>query len=102
MTKSLILFKSTLYKANNPVKILIHGFGGSYQDQEFNKMKDEILKKENVNVFIIDWKVGAAQPNYLTAQANAKTCGTKVGEFLANNRINSKLIHCIGIKFLIF
>jgi hypothetical protein len=59
-------------------------------------MKDELLKIENVNVIIVDWQGGAALPNYLAAQANARTVGTKIGDFLTNNLINTNLIHCIG------
>ena len=47
-----------------PTKILIHGFSGNIQNPEFIKMKDELLKKENVNVFMVDWEIGAASPNY--------------------------------------
>jgi hypothetical protein len=98
-----------------PTKILIHGFSGNIQNPEFIKMKDELLKKENVNVFMVDWEIGAASPNYfaginsyfcsikllvilniLKAVTNTKICGNKIADFLTSNGISPKLVHCIG------
>jgi hypothetical protein len=60
-----------------PTKILIHGFSGNIQNPEFINMKDELLKKENVNVFMVDWEIGAASPNYF-AGINSYFCCIKL------------------------
>ena len=52
--------------------------------------------QENVNVIVIDWKEGAAAPNYFAAASNVKICGSKIASFIVNNQLNPKLIHCIG------
>lgn len=53
-------------------------------------------------MIIVDWEEGAKSPNYLSAVKNAKECGKKVGDFIINNNINSKFVHCIGILILHF
>ena len=49
-----------------------------------------------MNVILIDWREAVVLPNYLTAVENVKTCGSKIASFIIKNRLNPRLIHCIG------
>lgn len=90
-------------KARN-TKIIIHGFGGSANDElfkdmdEFLQMKNEFLTKEDANVIIVDWVAGAASPNYGNAAANAKSCADELTQFLIANQVDRSKIHCIGFS----
>ena len=45
---------------------------------------------------MVDWKDGAAAPNYFTAAPNTKTVGAKTAAFLKDLGVDYKKIHCIG------
>jgi len=52
--------------------------------------------KEDVNVFMVDWKDGAIGPMYLTAATNVRVVGPRVVEFLIKAGIDASKTHCIG------
>ena len=47
---------------------------------------------------MVDWKDGAAAPNYFTAAPNTKTVGAKTAAFLKDLGVDYSKIHCIGMK----
>jgi hypothetical protein len=51
---------------------------------------------------MVDWKDGAASPNYFSAGPNTKTVGAKTAAFLKDLGVDYKKIHCIGMKMDIF
>lgn len=59
-------------------------------------MSNQNSLKYDVNVIAIDWSEGAAAPNYLSATENTKIVGKKIAQFIRNNEIDPKKIHCIG------
>ena len=64
---------------------------------KFKKIIFKLNKiKENVNVICIDWKEGAASPNYFSAVKNVRIAGEKTASFIVSNLINPKKVHCIG------
>ena len=44
----------------------------------------------------MDWRKGAAAPDYFAAAKNVKICGFKISEFAYENKMDSRLVHCIG------
>ena len=51
---------------------------------------------------MVDWKDGAASPNYFSAGPNTKTVGAKTAAFLKDLGVDYKKIHCIGMKMEFF
>ena len=49
-----------------------------------------------MNVIAVDWKIGAAAPNYFAAVDNVKICGFNISIFALKNKMNPGLVHCIG------
>lgn len=86
----------TPYSKLRLTKIIIHGFGNSADTDEINDIKNALLEKENVNVFVIDWSGGSAPPNYIAAANNVKKCGADTAKFLIDNQIDGYKVHCIG------
>lgn len=84
------------FSNSKQTKILIHGFTDAGLRTNLLLVKDEILKKEDANIIVVDWEKGAVAPNYFGAVVNAKTTGLKVGEFISAAGINTANIHCIG------
>ncbi len=54
------------------------------------------MQQADVNVFVVDWKEGAAAPNYLGAASNVKVTGPKMAEFIQQAGISPSKVHCIG------
>jgi len=75
---------------------IIHGFNGAGNNDWVLKIKDNILATESVNVFAVNWSVGASGLDYFAAAANAKTCGTAIGNFISRTGITATNVHCIG------
>ncbi|RNA11919.1 pancreatic triacylglycerol lipase, partial [Brachionus plicatilis] len=76
--------------------LLVHGFSSNAESKRIVLIKDSFLNKYDVNVIAIDWSEGAAAPNYLAAKDNTRIVGHKISQFLRNNQIDPKKVHCIG------
>jgi len=59
-------------------------------------MKNELLKKLDSNVIIVDWQKGAAGLDYFEAQKNLKAMAKIIANFISQNRVNPKTVHCVG------
>lgn len=46
-------------------------------------MKDELLKAEDMNVFVVDW-AGGSLPLYTQATANTRLVGLELGHFISH------------------
>jgi hypothetical protein len=87
------------------IKLIAHGYAERWNmDWRWDwvaDMKNEILSdkgKENYCVIAIDWEKGAREVNFITAVANADIAGLHLAEFILNNRIDPKRLHCIGFR----
>ncbi len=87
------------------IKLIAHGYAERWNmDWRWDWVKDlknEILSnttKENFCVIAIDWERGAREANFITAVANADISGQHLAEFIQNNRIDPKRLHCIGFR----
>ncbi|CAF0792641.1 unnamed protein product [Rotaria sordida] len=90
---------------NCSIKLIAHGYAERWNmDWRWdwvNDMKNEFLNnktKENICVIAIDWEKGAREINFITAVANADIAGEHLAEFIQNNYINPKRLHCIGFS----
>ena len=100
--------KANLLFMDSVIQALLEGF--FLLKQKFlRKLEDWIFKnirkktnksfnhsKEDVNVFVVDWKEGAASPNYLAAFSNVKVTGPKIADFIQQAGIDPGKVHCIG------
>ncbi|CAF3869756.1 unnamed protein product [Rotaria sp. Silwood1] len=87
------------------IKLIAHGYAERWNmDWRWDwvkEIKDELLSsktKENLCVIAIDWEKGAREINFITAVGNADIAGQHVAEFIQNNNIDPKLLHCIGFS----
>lgn len=87
------------------IKLLAHGYAERWNmDWRWDwvkEMKDEMLSnrtKENLCVVAIDWERGAREANFITAVGNADLAGHQLAEFVHDNRIDPKRLHCIGFS----
>ena len=90
---------------NSQIKLIAHGYAERWNmDWRWDwvsDLKTEILKnkeKENYCVIAIDWERGAREVNFITAVANADIAGQHLAEFIENNKIEPKRLHCIGFR----
>lgn len=91
--------------ANCAIKLIAHGYAErwsmGWRWDWVGEMKNEILNnknKENYCVIAIDWERGAREINFITAVANADISGQHLAEFIQNNHIDPKRLHCIGFR----
>ena len=91
--------------ANCSIKIIAHGYAERWNmDWRWDwvaDLKNEILSnrtKEKYCVIAIDWEKGAREANFITAVANADIAGQHLAEFIDNNRIDPKRLHCTGFR----
>lgn len=88
------------------IKLIAHGYAERWNmDWRWDwvaEMKDEMLNnkktKENYCVIAVDWEKGAREVNFITAVANSDIAGLHVAEFMLNNNIDPKRLHCIGFR----
>lgn len=76
--------------------LLIHGFNDNGEMQWILKIKDSILEKENANVVIVDWGVGAKHMNYMIAASNTRTVGAYTGRLITAMVPDLSSVHVIG------
>ena len=86
---------------NTPTKFIIHGFLQNSSKQWIINMKNEILKKENSNVIIVDWSKGSIFP-YEQAVSNTYLVGAEIARMINILIDQKKLIpsqfHLIGMS----
>ncbi|UJR25157.1 hypothetical protein I4U23_006515 [Adineta vaga] len=87
------------------LKLIAHGYAERWNmDWRWDwvkDMKNEMLSnktKENLCVVAIDWEKGAREVNFITAVGNADIAGQHLAEFIQNNDIGPKRLHCIGFR----
>ncbi|CAF3731459.1 unnamed protein product [Adineta steineri] len=87
------------------IKIIAHGYAERWNmDWRWDwvqDMKNEMFSnktKENLCVIAVDWEKGAREANFITAVANADIAGQHLAEFIQNNHIDPKRLHCIGFS----
>ncbi|XP_068082337.1 pancreatic lipase-related protein 2 [Anabrus simplex] len=74
--------KASNFKVGLPVKVLIHGYKSSGQDEGAVVGARAFLKLINANVLLVDWEKGAAGPSYPVAVANTELVGRQLSLLL--------------------
>ncbi|XP_041365322.1 inactive pancreatic lipase-related protein 1-like [Gigantopelta aegis] len=87
------------FSKNKGTKFIIHGFIDNGNKQWLKTMKDELLKKGDFNVFIVDWGHGSKFP-YSQATANTFLVAAGLSRFLRHLHDHEGLslarVHLIG------
>ncbi|CAG0921498.1 unnamed protein product [Notodromas monacha] len=110
-TDVLILMQNTSFKADKPIKFIIHGYMDSGYSGWINDMRDALLdeaEKEiflnydsTMNIFAVDWEKGAHFRNYVQSAANSELVGRVLAHFisqLVDNGVKLDDIHIIGFS----
>nr|AAQ24554.1 Blo t Ves m 1 allergen [Blomia tropicalis] len=83
---------------------IIHGFGNSYTTERLVSIKDSLLSNTDdiETVIMVDWKRGAAKPNYIEASVNTQVVGRQI-TFMVNQmknvlKLDPKNVYLIGFS----
>lgn len=81
--------------------IIVHGFTQDGFKPWITKMRKELMKKENMNVIVVNWEIGASSlTSYDVAAGNTRLVGAQLTELIMQlyNRFSyeSTNIHVIG------
>lgn len=91
--------------ASCKIKLIAHGYAERWNmDWRWDwvkDMKNEIINNkmnESICVIAVDWEKGAREINFITAVSNADIAGYHLAQFIQNNNIDPKRLHCIGFR----
>ncbi|XP_054152603.1 pancreatic triacylglycerol lipase-like [Oppia nitens] len=92
--------KSSHFDGNKPTKFIIHGFlDNTYLGKWMTKLKDELIRREDCNVFLVDWMNGNSFP-YTLATANTRVVGPVIALFINELKkisgLHASNVHLIG------
>ncbi|XP_030839198.1 pancreatic lipase-related protein 2 [Strongylocentrotus purpuratus] len=87
------------FDARRGTKILIHGWKGSMEGYRWTGMRDALLLREDVNVIMVDWSLGARR-QYPTSRANSRVVGRQVARLIEALNVHGGAlyidVHIIG------
>ncbi|KAJ8920202.1 hypothetical protein NQ315_011863 [Exocentrus adspersus] len=72
---------STVFDASKPTLFIIHGWQNNYSSPVNKLIKEAVLEKHDVNVFVTDWGA-VAKENYVAAFYSVPSIGKYVGKFI--------------------
>ncbi|XP_014247553.1 lipase member I-like [Cimex lectularius] len=87
------------WKPEKPLKIIVHGYKVDYLSEGIQKMKNNILDREDANIILVDWQAKASSSYYPNAAACTKDIGedlAKFIEFLVRTKVSLENVHLIG------
>ncbi|XP_012945550.1 pancreatic lipase-related protein 2 [Aplysia californica] len=74
--------KATTLDPTRPLKVITHGFSDSISVEWMQTLKDEILKVDDANVYLVGWSNGAKAPFYYQAVSNLRVVAAEVKAIL--------------------
>jgi len=88
------------FREDLPTKVIIHGFKGNTSKSWIQDIKSELLKKENVNVILVDWSGGNGHP-YSKAVGNTQIVAIEIANLInslmtENKSVKPQDFHLIG------
>ncbi|XP_021356285.1 inactive pancreatic lipase-related protein 1-like [Mizuhopecten yessoensis] len=90
---------ASLFDSSKDTKVVIHGYLNSGSDAWVVQMTDELLKKGDFNVIVVDWQGGSKQA-YGHAVGNTYLVGAEVAKTLTylhdNRSLDYSRVHIIG------
>ncbi|XP_017787291.1 PREDICTED: pancreatic lipase-related protein 2-like [Nicrophorus vespilloides] len=72
---------SKYYKSSRKNVVITHGWKNSHESPVNTLIRSALLKKHDVNVFVVDWHEPASK-NYISAHGSVRDVGTIVGNFI--------------------
>lgn len=70
------------FNASRETKFIIHGYRDDGRETWVVDMKNEFLKKEDMNVISVDWEKGAESNDYNQAAANTRVVGAIIAQLI--------------------
>ncbi|KRT83183.1 hydrolase [Oryctes borbonicus] len=89
------------FNSSQPVKVIIHGFMGAWNNVNTLNASHIYLKIYDYNIISMDWSTAAKGPQYAQAAANTQVVGRQLGlllEQMINLGLNPDNIHLIGFS----
>ncbi|CAG2243585.1 Pancreatic lipase-related protein 2,Inactive pancreatic lipase-related protein 1 [Mytilus edulis] len=80
--KNVSSIRASSFDGSKKTKIIIHGYTHNGHRQWLQNMARAFLKKEDMNVIIVDWGHGAVPP-YTEAAANTRVVGAQVAKLIS-------------------
>ncbi|XP_052058992.1 pancreatic lipase-related protein 2-like [Mytilus californianus] len=97
--KNVSSIRASSFDGSKKTKIIIHGYTHNGHRQWLQNMARAFLKKEDMNVIIVDWGHGAVPP-YTEAAANTRVVGAQVAKLIsvmvAEDQSGMDTFHLIG------
>jgi pimeloyl-ACP methyl ester carboxylesterase len=91
--------QSSYFRKNKMTRFIVHGFLDTTNKTWVNEMKNALLRVEDSNVILVDWRLGNKLP-YTQATANTQVVEAEiailVNSYVSKNLITSDHVHIIG------
>lgn len=82
LTRDANAIRASNFNVNWPVRLLIHGFNSGPSSGVNTATTTSYLNRGDFNVIVVDWSIGAATINYVTARNRVPQVGTVIASFL--------------------
>ncbi|KAF5293054.1 hypothetical protein FQR65_LT11046 [Abscondita terminalis] len=84
------LMRSKIYDCSKPNYFVIHGFYNTHKSKSCQTIKDAVLIKHDVNVFIVDWSAHTLD-TYVKARHYVNIVGKKLGNYIKRMKYTFRL-----------
>ncbi|XP_052256454.1 pancreatic triacylglycerol lipase-like [Dreissena polymorpha] len=99
VTNNTLSIQASNFSSTRKTKFIIHGYNDKHGPW-MSKMAQAILKREDANVFAVDWSKGADNIDYNQAAANTRVVGALIARFITQLRTTAQAqygdFHLIG------
>lgn len=84
----------TGFDTRRPTLVVIHGWRNDFEAAVNDRIKNAVLKNNNINVLVVDWSPIASR-NYIRAQGSVLAVGNYIGDVLLrlDEELNHKIHH---------
>ncbi|KAK8771793.1 pancreatic lipase-related protein 2-like [Amblyomma americanum] len=99
-----LVSQAHFFREPKKLVVLLHGFTQSVVSLWLHHTKAALLKKEDVNVILVDWSNGCRSPNYFSAVGNSALIGRQVSLTLQSlvrqfpDTVDPARVHVIGFS----
>ncbi|CAH1271918.1 PNLIP [Branchiostoma lanceolatum] len=92
--------RDSYFNSSRPSKFVVHGFLDDTNVDWIEDMKNAILFRDDVNMFLVDWSSSSQTLDYTQAAADIRVVGAKLARFIIFlrflTRAEEKNMHIIG------
>ncbi|XP_052813988.1 pancreatic triacylglycerol lipase-like [Mya arenaria] len=82
VAKDAISINQSYFQGNRRTIFVIHGYMSNANNQWMSDVALGLLRKEDANVFVVDWAKGAHKLNYAHAAANTRVTAALLAQFI--------------------